>query len=454
MQFTSGGAATNQYNTKLVIVSNGYVYIGHSAPNNVITLASGQATPPLIPDVPVSIAVISNFAYIVDGSKNIVEVDLNAEAVSTYAAKSSTAPAPTLCTIAANWQGRLVLCGDTAHPQDVYMSRSGDPTDWDYSQTDAAAAFTTNLAKTGLVGQPITAFIPFNDDVSMVGCTHSLWSFRGNPSAGGILATISENLGIVGKDAWVTDPANTLYFVGTSGIYSVRPMYVEYKPPELMTGQNYAQYFQKLSFGGAFISLVWDADLHYMYLFAAPTDASVGTHLVWDERNGGLWAQNFPSNHGPVATAQWFGNASAADRTILLGGWDGYIRRMNVAATNDDGGAISASLTMGPIHPSPGASILAATTIDFGETLPSGSSTWGVSTTTNSGPDAYEVTEGSTRHGATVFCSLERRQKTFRQRLRGGFFSMTLANSTMDTYFSFESAQLEFIDAGRDRERR
>jgi hypothetical protein len=86
------------------------------------------------------------------------------------------------------------------------------------------------------------------------------------------------------------------------------------------------------------------------------------------------------------------------------------------------------------------------------------------------GPDAYSVTEGvvppftpgsqpSTPTGQyhsiyQVPSTLDRRQKTFRQRLRGGWHSLMLSNNMLDTYFSFESAVFEFQQAGKNRERR
>jgi hypothetical protein len=219
-----------------------------------------------------------------------------------------------------------------------------------------------------------------------------------------------------------------------------------------MTGQSYNQFFQELDFNANVMNLVWDANLHYLYLFASNTDQTVGTHLIWDSRNGGLWPQDFPATYGPTAACEWLGNASANDRTILLGCWDGYIRRLDSAALDDDGLPMDANLIFGPVQPIPGASILSGLTIDFGETRPANASTWNVNVSIASGPDAYEVTEGTPHTFAVINCPLERRQKTIRQRMRGGWFTMGVANSTTDNYFSFESALLEFEPSGRNRE--
>jgi hypothetical protein len=282
-----------------------------------------------------------------------------------------------------------------------------------------------------------------------------MWMFQGDPADGGAIIIASENLGIVGKDAWVTDPANTLYFVGTGGLFSVRPEWEKYSPPKNMAAESYNQFFQGLNPSDEYVSMVWDAELHYMHIFVTPQDQSAGTHLLYDSRNGGLWPVQFTPDIGPVAACQWLGDFSPNARTILLGGWDGYIRAYDSGFIDDDGTAISSRLTLGPYQPAPEQLVLSATTVDFGELLPAdSSSTWSVQATLKGGPTAFSVTEGSTHNLVTINCPLDQRQKTFRQRVRGGWFAVELSNSMPSTYFSFEEAALEFLTAGRNRERR
>ena len=87
------------------------------------------------------------------------------------------------------------------------------------------------------------------------------------------------------------------------------------------------------------------------------------------------------------------------------------------------------------------------------------STNWNVQAQIAAGPDAYSVTEGI-NDGANlhpipvVVMPIDRRQKVFRQRLRGGWFSLTLSNFTDNAFFSIESAMLEFVPGGRNRELR
>lgn len=611
--------STPVYNTFIITVSGGKVYVG--SPLITPQLASGQTVAPLVATVPVAAARVFNNIFFVDGTY-LAELSLVTLAMVPYYDTAGIHPGPgtvattitavnnsptsgfttatatvastagyyvgmgvtisgaspagyngnftvasvpsattftyvitgtpsttvtgtiltnaalTTCCLTCDWRGRLVLAGDSVNPQNLYMSRSGVPTDWDYSQTDPAAAFALNLSTSGLIGEPITALIPFTDDIMLVGCTHSLWMLQGDPADGGTIIPVSQNIGVLGPNAWCKDSFDVLYFLGQGGLYKGRPLWEQWQPPELLTGENYTQYFQALIGSNIFPTLVWDEDAHYMHLFATPSDdATLGTHLIYDARNAGLWPIQFPLAQGPTAAISWYADATPSARTILLGGWDGKIRKLDNSALDDDGTAITANLTFGPFKPFPEAGTLSGTTIDFGEVLtsqagntpnqvlqetPSGTvngvnktftlahahvltnsvqlydvfgtllsqgsgagryvvtstgtitmgtapsfavkvnygyqgspaNPWDVSVTLASGPDAFEVTEGTPHSQIVVACTLERRQKTFRQRLRGGWFSLTISNNQLDTYFSFESALLEFHDAGRNRERR
>lgn len=365
---------------------------------------------------------------------------------------------PTNNFLCCNWRGRFVLAGDSNNPQNFYMSRVGVPTDWDFSQTDPAAAVAGNLSESGQIGEPIVALIPYTDDYMLIGCTNSLWMLQGDPADGGSIVRVSDQMGLIGPYAWCVDPTGTLYFIARGGLYSVRPIWEFYRPPELLSGETYDQYFQAIINGSFYVSMEWDVDAKYMHIFATPTDGTtVGTHLIHDQRNGGLWPQQYPLTAGPTSSCRYAANnINMGERAILFGGWDGYIRQWTNNATNDDSTAISAYAVLGPVKGvSPESSICSGITIDFGETFnPADSASWNALAVVKAGPDAYSVTEGTPHSVYTVANTIDRRTKTFRQRFRAGWFSLTISNTTIDTYFAFESALLEFVEAGRNRERR
>ncbi len=515
---TSGATKVPVYNSPLFAVCGGKLYYAY--PYGPLTVCGNQSTAPLLSTVLTSMCFLNETIYAVDGNA-VATVPLSTLAYTPYTPSewvsghayatgdvvihlgnwfvaiapvtSTTAPGsdtahwdianpPTDCFLCANWRGRLVLAGDKNNPQNFYMSRVGSPLDWNYAATDPAAAVAGNLSESGQIGEPIVALIPYTDDYMLIGCTNSLWMLQGDPANGGSIVRVSDQMGLVSPNAWCIDPAGTLYFIARGGLYSVRPIWEFYQPPQLLSGETYDQYFQSLINGSYYISMQWDVDAKYLHIFATPTeqvdgDWVSGTHLIFDQRNGGLWPQQYQANQGPTATCRYAANnivqntavLGGAQRAILLGGQDGYIRQWTSTNLTDDGSAITSWAYLGPVKPGPEASILSGITIDFGETLAADSATeWYVEANLQAGPDAYSVTEGisagdpsSPHNSFQVPSTLDRRQKTYRQRMRGGWFSIQLfspgfyinaSSATVYSYWTFESAFLEFLQAGRNRE--
>lgn len=687
-------AANAQYNTYLITVADGFVWVGNATVDPI--QAGNQGSAPLSNNVPVASARIFNEVYFVDGT-SIAQLDVPTLSMETYQATAGSTPNSTIgsttltlasltstgtvatgttsvahgwsvgdtvvisgaspagydgsftivstptgtsftytlagslsspatgtiladgpytgnlttCSLACTWRGRLVLAGDSGSPQNFYMSRAGVPTDWNYGATDSAAAVAGNLSTSGLIGEPITCLIPFSDDIMMIGCTRSIWLLQGDLADGGSIVPVSANVGILGANGWCKDSFDTLYFLGTDGLYKTKPLWEQYQPPQLLSGQSLDQYFQALEGSGNVFTLTWDEDRHYVHIFSTPSNNEVqGTHLVWDTRNEGLWPQQYPIMHGPTASILFYADGAVADRGVLLGGWDGKIRRLDLLAHDDDTFTIASSLTLGPFKPFTEAGLLSGVTIDFGELAPpdngtlivneiptppadgstttftlsqsadvspapivrvegalldpseysitgisafitlggspstpvvneiptpapNGSTTtfhvlhsfdgestptctvdgtplilgtdwiiagttvivspgggavntgqvievsysyggapipvpdgqvievtytygenpsaWNVNVTLVSGTVAYDVTQGTPTNTALIECTLDRRQKTMRQRMRGGWFAVTISNFMHNAYFSFESAVLEFHEAGRNR---
>lgn len=459
----SSGTSAATAASLLVAACYGLVYVGDTAGNFVTVGGQGSGfpgSPLLLMHHLVSMAFVTQSSaigsigpavYMVDGT-NFAYYKLSDMAM--HAMTQDAGTLPTNCSLCCGWRGRLVLAGDSANPQNFYMSRSGDPQDYDYSQLDPAAAVAGNLSTAGQIGEPIMSLIPFSDDYMMIGCLNSLWMLQGDPADGGTIVCVSNTMGMTAPNAWCVDPAGTLYFIARGGLYTVRPAWEFYRPPELISGTTYDQYFNTIINGNFYLSMVWDVDAKYLHIFAtAINEEETGTHMIFDSRNGGLWPQVYPHNYSPVCSTKYLANSINGMPSVLMGGFDSSIRVWTPTALNDDAVAIASYAVLGPVKASPEASILSGITIDMGEVLAADTAAqWNASVKLASGPDAYSVTEGTPHSLANIAIPLDRRQKTFRQRFRGGWHTCTISNSTINTYWSFESALLEFIAAGRNRE--
>lgn len=451
---TSGGSGDmniSRTNLKLVACSDTDTFIGTPA---AMAAVSNSGTYP-IDDASlfVSAATLFGFTYIVDGT-SIRKLNLDTAAFVAYAATAGSAP--TGCTIAVGWRGRLILSGSDDDPQNIFAARVGTPTDWDYGvDDDPAAAWAANLAPSGRVGQPVLALIPISDDLLIVGCEQSMWCVRGDPADGGSIDLITDTAGISGPNAWCRVADGSVYFVGPGGFFRLGP---DGSFAGRVDDTAYPQYFVNFDRFTNHCTLVFDIERNAVWVYAAPevVDDAPSTSLYYDLELKGFWPTEFTNvtDAGPLSAVLWDGFGGDA-RYIVLGGYTGQLYWQSRNRTADaTSGAIVAYVTIGPYSLS---SVDDATLVRFdltgGEVASNGEtdSTWRIDWTVQGGPTANSVTEGTPAHTATGTFSTQGHQMTNYPRTRGGWFTIKLANSTVNKYFVVENATLHILPSGLQR---
>jgi hypothetical protein len=246
------------------------------------------------------------------------------------------------------WRGRTVLSGLIDDPHNWFMSAVNDPTDFDYSpeSTTPTQAIAGNNAPMGLIGDVVTALIPYSDDVLIFGGDHTIYAMRGDPMQGGQIDLISDAIGISWGLAWCKDPYGTIYFVSNRmGVYSLVPGQL----PQRIS-QPIEQLLQQLDTGANAIRLLWDDRFQGLHVFVTALAAPAAcTHYYYETRSGAWWTDAYGNNNlNPLCCTVLDGNGPN-DRVPLIGSWDGYVRAVSASATDDDGTAISSSVLIGPI---------------------------------------------------------------------------------------------------------
>ncbi len=365
---------------------------------------------------------------------------------------ASTTPSssvPTDCTLIVTWRGRLCLGGDINNPQNFYMSRLGVPTDWNYAAVDEAAAVSGNLSDSGQIGEPITAMIPFNDDLMIISTVNSIWMIEGDPAQGGSIVLLARSGGIISPNAWTISPEGQLYYVTQAGVWMVMPIWALYRPPQLVSGMHYSYFFETINPSNNEVTLEWDATNKYLRIYVTPFNGSAGMHMVYDTRNTGFWPIQYASTNGPTAAAGYLTGVGGNSQLIALGGTDGNIYQENVSNTPS---TYSAYVQYQPFQLDPsGQSLLQQLEIEFGElpvTLYSGS-TGSSTNSTNfagvvtviAGPTAADVSDfqqpavNSTGASTTVTTfsypyNLDRRQLIIYPRVAGEWFSVSVSTGS------------------------
>lgn len=121
-----------------------------------------------------------------------------------------------------SWRDRIVLA-DGESPNEIFMSRQGDPYDWDFTATDLQAAVSLSATHAGWVGQPVKALIPHTENCLLIVTESEWYALRGDVSAGGRITLITDVLGILGRRAWCHSPDGFLWTMTSDGLYVMPP---------------------------------------------------------------------------------------------------------------------------------------------------------------------------------------------------------------------------------------
>ncbi|TXH51854.1 MAG: hypothetical protein E6Q97_17390 [Desulfurellales bacterium] len=290
--------------------------------------------------------------YIADGV-NYKYYDVATDAVAAWTATSGTLPingsdTPRLIEV---WRGRVVMSGIKSDPHNWFMSAQADAHDWDYNpnpvvETQAVAG---NNSPAGLIGEPITAIIPFSEDVLLFGSDHSLWQMDGDPAAGGRIIRLSGITGVAWGRAWCTDPNGVLYFFGArGGVYRLSGG----QTLERISAKRIDARLARVNLNTSLVRLAWNDAEMGVHVFITPLTNLPADHYFYDARTDSWWMDQFSNtSHSPVSVHSFDGD-DPDDRVLLLGGQDGYIRKWTQTGLTDDGTAVSSSVVIGPIQPS------------------------------------------------------------------------------------------------------
>ncbi len=351
----SGGSVQLSQSGRVVIllgVSQGVVkYLNPDAVAWTAVTNSSSTTPALNFSGIMQSAQNNQKMYFVDGvhyrvykpTTNTIE-DWTATAGTLPVDSASNAPR-LICT----WRGRTVVSGLLLDPQNWFMSKVSDPHDFEYGAVPSTAvdAVAGNNASLGLIGDVITALIPYSDDVLVFGGDHTIYMMRGDPLNGGQIDLISDTIGTAWATAWCRDPYGNLYFFSNKcGIYR----FVPGQSSPIRISQAIEPLVQDVNTGTHIITMIWNDRFQGIEIFITKSAATAATtHYFWEARTNAWWPGSFANNdHNPVTCCAFDGN-DANDRRLVIGSWDGYVRVLDPAATTDDGSSISSSVWIGPI---------------------------------------------------------------------------------------------------------
>lgn len=307
-------------------------------------------TPPLNYTGVMQSAVNAQKLFFADGI-NYCYYDPATNSVETWTATAGTLPTdaegnnPRLI---ATWRGRTLLSGLLKDPTNLFMSAIANPFDFDYAPVSASSsqAVALSAAPQGEVGDVITALIPFSDDVLIIGGDSSIWLLRGDPMSGGNLDLVTDSIGIAYGQAWCQGPDGTVFFLANvCGVFALQP-----GQQPIRISQAIEPLLKEIDTGKNIIRMAWNDLYQGFHLFITPVDEPAATtHYFYEFRTGAWWQDVFGNDdHNPLCCTTFDGN-EPGDRQLLIGCWDGYVRRVDPDAATDDGTAIESEVWIGPL---------------------------------------------------------------------------------------------------------
>lgn len=237
------------------------------------------------------------------------------------------------------------------NPNQWTASRQGNPDDLDSLQTDVQSAIISQTSLIGLVGDALIGFIPFKDSYLLFGCANSFWILRGGSTGSGSIDNLSYETGLFSPSAFCWDSIGNLYVVGMNGFYKFpNNMGVSGVSPDNISNKLIPNLFKRLRLNRKTdrVVLGYDSENNNVHVSISMMDGSWSMCWIYDVENDAIFPDTFSSGHIPASFL--YMNSYQDDISgLLMGNYDGYVRRFDDGTKNDDGEAIGSYVFFGPI---------------------------------------------------------------------------------------------------------
>jgi hypothetical protein len=331
------------------------------------------AAPPLRADVPIFSAQLGNNIFYVDGT-NYKYFDPDDDEIKTWTAAEGTLPVDdsgNTARLICLYHGRIVLAGVPGDPGNFFMSAAGDAFDFDYGATPQTEtmAVAGGASPAGKSPDAINTLIPMSDNVLIVGCDHSVYAIMGDIAAeGGRIDMLTEDVGLAwGMGSWCKDPYGTFYAFGSrGGIYAG---VLGGQVTKISTPAIEERMATTVNMDTDLVNMVWNEREQGFHVFVSSLQLGSGTNTpaastnyFYDTRNQSWWVDRFANTSHQPQCVHVFDGDDPNDRSILLGGWDGVIRKWDPDAATDgnvtgDTTSISSHVYLGPFMSGPLANV-------------------------------------------------------------------------------------------------
>ena len=378
------------------------------------------------------------------------------------ALKTTYGTMPTKAYVGCLSGGRCMTSGNPDYPHQVPGSAAGNPWDWNIYRATSDRSVVIGSGVAGQIGDVVRAVIPARDGQLIIGCANSMHILNGNPADGGQMIDVGGD-GIFNHISWCFDGKGNLYWWGTNGIYRLTKDTNQVKNinissmPSLIgdTGANPATH--RITVG---YDLVRIGIKICITLLADGTSSNYWLDLQMSDPSKGLYAffpDSHAATHGIYSQFQYDAN-DPANKGLLLGCKDGYLRVHSDTTANDDSTAIDSYVCFGPL---PLAEDGRDGSLEAFDVILAGGASGGSETDSNDvtlkvwTEDVAETVIEDLEAGTSpklvmTFTGPGRRHGGKKRRgVRGAYAGLKIGNDTVDQTFGFEKIILDSGAPGR-----
>ena len=254
------------------------------------------------------------------------------------------------------YNGRIVLSGNPAEPNQWYMSRQNNMWDWAYLAGDTQSPVKGSQGDLGEMGDIVRCLAPYKDDYLIIGCASSMFIMFGDPMYGGELRELSLTTGIFGANSYCWDNNNNFYFWGNNGLYKTQipgnPQCIsQFKLPRIIKDEAASPLTHR-------VTLLYDNDRHGILVAITVLETGANSNYWYDlngvdeQEIGGFFPESYATDCA-IYSGIYYDSNTASLKGLLLGNTDGYIRVFDDTVKNDvpasGAEAIESYVCLGPI---------------------------------------------------------------------------------------------------------
>ena len=356
------------------------------------------------------------------------------------------------------YRGRPITSGDPEHPEQWSMARQNMPWDFAYVAGDAGTPVKGGNADAGELGDIIRCLISYKDDYLIFGCATSIWYMSGDPAYGGELGGLDLTTGIFGANSWCWDGAGNLYFWGTNGFYKTTipgtPICLSaIALPDLVKDEDADPSTHR-------ITMAYDRRDYGINICITKLSDGSNSNYWYDLKTEGFFPEVYPDECGPYSLFYYPANDPSL-RDLLVGCKDGYIRKFDKTAEDDNIGgsdqAIDSYAVLGPIQLSGNINDGILSNINIisagGESGSSESDSddidFSVYTARTSENIIEDVAAPASKFSGTFSSPGYQKGNKDRKKIRGRFGAIKIGNNTATETWGFEKLTLDVKQIGR-----